>query len=1002
MRKFIEELLEARTKETGNEIYYTQWQACKGYMTDVLSLIAHTFPHFSPHDDSHADAILNNIVRIIGKETLKEHFTIVDLWLLLNAAYYHDCGMAILGKDKKEAFQTDSNFVKYVQKIQKDPHSPLRLCAECFEIKKEEDKATLCYKQQDFTTKSNEAGRYLLAGYYRSQHANRSSIEIGKDSKLRLPGNAIPERLYYWLGEICRVHTCDFQEAMTLPYAENGCGDEDCHPRYIACLLRIGDLLDIDNNRVSDIVLSSLDFKPLDSEKHQQMTAAIRRLQVNTREISIVAYCDKYEVAELTNDWFKWIDEEIAHQQRNWNDIVPDAAYGYLPTIGDLKVNLEGYETFDGKSRPRFQIDSQKAVELLQGAGIYKDSSQSIRELLQNSVDATYLRIWKEYKSDEDSLKSFKEKIKKHPAEALKEFKTKCQEKEIKIRIRRKEENEAIRVKDDVDESKSENYETWTVEIEDQGLGMSKEDLKFLTCTGSSSRNEEKQELIEEMPDWMRPSGIFGIGFQSVFLLADKVHLTTKKYGKEQAYTVDLYNPIGSERGNILIQKVSSDAVKWGTKLWFELKLNTNRENNKKELERHASAYDFTKEKCSKAAIIALESEIRDFITDALPAITYNREGEVVKTFSSKEKANKWKNPIFYPDLGLEIEVDLSEESDIRDETIACYYRNQVISPFGRGGGQGFFRIDINLLRDTATEVLELNRNNIKESYKKGLKKRINRALIRLLLENYSSLKGEVRAKASLMIEAYKKGNKIEASYLANYVPSYKDYKFRCITAEGKNEDVNIGCILEYEHILFYPKKNFDENFFQGLDNAIVVRDAINCINPPLGLFVRHLLTPYKYIEFTSEGILVSKQIPDNPCYISDWNRWFDEYAGVGTMRLLMPCPSEYAALQVEEIDWSEEVFWGVHLDTPYPRMICPYVRKIYDIELSVFLKYDVDEKVIDFTYQHRTNKSVTKEEIKAAYELFRTDIESEVAWIKEGKPSTYRSVRHGRRIRRQ
>ena len=46
------------------------------------------------------------------------------------------------------------------------------------------------------------------------------------------------------------------------------------------------------------------------------------------------------------------INQELTDQMKRWHDIVPDSSYGYLPTIGSLNVELEGYETIDGKNRP--------------------------------------------------------------------------------------------------------------------------------------------------------------------------------------------------------------------------------------------------------------------------------------------------------------------------------------------------------------------------------------------------------------------------------------------------------------------------------------------------------------------------------------------------------------------------------------------------------------------------------------------------------------------------
>ena len=58
----------------------------------------------------------------------------------------------------------------------------------------------------------------------------------------------------------------------------------------------------------------------------------------------------------------------------------------------------------DGKNKPKFTVDTDKALELLRGAGIYEGDQQCIRELLQNAVDATLIRIWLDHK---DSNKDF-------------------------------------------------------------------------------------------------------------------------------------------------------------------------------------------------------------------------------------------------------------------------------------------------------------------------------------------------------------------------------------------------------------------------------------------------------------------------------------------------------------------------------------------------------------------------------------------------------------------
>ena len=80
--------------------------------------------------------------------------------------------------------------------------------------------------------------------------------------------------------------------------------------------------------------------------------------------------------------------------------------------------------------------------------------------------------------------------------------------------------------------------------ISDNGIGMDKEDFRFIAKVGSSSKNIDKEEIIKAMPDWMRPSGTFGIGFQSLFLMTDEIKLTTHKWNTDITYEVNLYKPI--------------------------------------------------------------------------------------------------------------------------------------------------------------------------------------------------------------------------------------------------------------------------------------------------------------------------------------------------------------------------------------------------------------------------------------------------------------------------
>ncbi len=81
--------------------------------------------------------------------------------------------------------------------------------------------------------------------------------------------------------------------------------------------------------------------------------------------------------------------------------------------------------------------------------------------------------------------------------------------------------------------------EARTLTIEDNGIGMTKEELESnLGTIAKSGSLQFKQELAKtegEKGD-VDVIGQFGVGFYSAFMVADKVEVTTLAYGSEQAY----------------------------------------------------------------------------------------------------------------------------------------------------------------------------------------------------------------------------------------------------------------------------------------------------------------------------------------------------------------------------------------------------------------------------------------------------------------------------------
>lgn len=948
----IEHLLETKTAGKKSHVFFTQWQVAKDYVPQVLNTISQVFPHYSLHDRTHSETIIYNIGRIVGMKTL-EKMSSIDLWMILSAAYYHDMGMAVFSNEKTSSFQ-DKEFVGFLKSCQSEESSPLHDYAICFEIKEEK----VYYKNDFLSAKSYDAARFLLAEYFRRKHGERANDSVSSDISINLPGSPIPKRIINVLGSICYAHTQSFDKVMELPFCEAGIDHEDCHPRYIACLLRLGDLLDIDSNRFSEVLLQTLPSIPIDSIWHKEKHMAIKHLQINDIKIEATAECDDYDVADVTNRWFSLIDSEMYNQMKNWNDIVPDASYGFLPTLGEMEVVLKGYDTINGKDRPSFKIDPTKAIEMLQGAGLYNEPHQCFRELLQNSVDATILRVFAE--SEENGT----------PISDRDDFYKRCSSFPIKVAI----------TKEKIEQDKID----WSIKISDCGIGMSKSDLSFLTTTGSSNKNIEKRKIVERMPEWMRPSGTFGIGFQSVFLLTDSVKIKTRKLNKEEVLNVSLYNPAGKKEGSVLLQTLLNEHKPYGTDLEFNIVRKTIPDNWKVAMKpsmatRVIYSYDFVNDDSLDIDIAKVIDEIYQFAEASyLPIhIKLDDQDEVVLN-SGGRKEFKY----FDKETGLELSIASSEHIS------RIYYRNQIVS---KGSlALNYLSFQVNILSGDAKDILTLNRDDIQSKFYKTLRKKVMKTAVGFLKTHYDELDGELKKYASMFLHFYLTEDEIRLFFGNASSDEWKNFRI------GGESPKTLEDILEFRTIFF--KENVSSpggiRLNQIGDKLEIIdnphhSELLDFITKKLG---NHRLRFYSEETENRKDVYIELTKGNQEVIIDDWEMWFRQYLSLSNYsRNLMPCVETYKALRVKE----EPVVWGrfdytfgvVHQD--YPKMVCPYIRVSEPRSSSYWptkLRASVSDKLYQFVYDNRYDETVTMEQIKEAYQRFLDDMGQYVQGILDVK----------------
>lgn len=537
----INHLKSKGTEHSSLQLLVNQWGFDEQLIPKALQSIGVLFPHYSRHDESHSKQILVNIERLLGDNI--RLLTASDTWLILESAYWHDIGMVVPQADLLSAWESEE-FQEYIEEIRRNPNH--NLCGFAKKIKTHDISRSLDVTDSPITTVSKF--RELMAEWFRRQHPKRADTIVKspwESAGISSPRTElIPARLFKVLGNICRMHGAPFNEILSekgLPFRETGLAQEDCHPRFVACLLRMGDLLDLDDNRFCPVMQRiSGENRPAHSRAHEDKHAAINHLRIDSERIEISAECETIDGYIESFKWFEWLRKEIQDQMANWRDIVPNRELGLLPTLGPVKLSLLGDTQILSKGeRPQFSIDGAQAITLLQGSNLYETHYAFVRELIQNAVDATLINVWIKEK-DINPPETWKS------PEAAREVLSKYP---IYVELK-----EALPQKNTPEEKSN-----WSLRIADSGTGISIEDLRYMIKIGSSQKNIKRQRIINSMPEWMKPSGAFGIGLQSTFLFTESIKINTKSAFSNKSLNITMHSPTEKYEGLVQVELLNDE-----------------------------------------------------------------------------------------------------------------------------------------------------------------------------------------------------------------------------------------------------------------------------------------------------------------------------------------------------------------------------------------------------------------------------------------------------------
>lgn len=521
LEKHLEAICEA---DKDYDILIAVWRLNKENLAAALKNIATVFPHYSQHDISHSITILDNIQRLLGRDRV-ERLGATDTFLLLMSALTHDLGM----------------YMTY-EMVEKEWDKPeIKKLIESYAKSSDKIIATAARLLQDhYTRPANVAEGFkwalavrnavtiILAEQMRRGHGDRSSEFLEKsdffrENASRFHFDSLPERYLTLIAQVAHLHGTDFDEVMNLPQKATGFKSDFVHPRFIASMIRLGDLLDIDNNRFNPYSLAMVKEVPDSSRAHYDKHQAVKHMLISPEGIEVDLNCPTEASYRVARELFDWLESEVANQCREWSVITPSNLGGLPPVLHKDRINI-----FYKGTRPRyelrnlrFDISSQRTFEMLKGGAIYRNPGQVfLREIVQNALDATKLQIWR----DLDIHLPF----------------------DLKNPTRQIQKREDIRFSDDIPSHVYEKYpidltidynkekQTITVICEDWGTGISEESLIRMTSQVGSSRKADKgyEKIINGMPYFLQPTASFGLGLQTIFYVADEFVVDTQYPGE--------------------------------------------------------------------------------------------------------------------------------------------------------------------------------------------------------------------------------------------------------------------------------------------------------------------------------------------------------------------------------------------------------------------------------------------------------------------------------------
>ena len=354
-----------------------------------MERIPDKMPEYTLHDPNHGAKVVEIMGLIIPSSTL-EILNTIELSILIYSGYLHDLGMTCSTAERELIIASDKNFTQLLASDHR------------------RSKQIELFKGNGDYRSATHVEDQVFTEYLRRYHVKRSANFI--ESELTQGSREIVWRgTPYWrlVQSVCDSHALPVKNLRdTRRWPRDALvRNVRVNVQYLALVLRLADILDLDPERTPKALLDFINPKDPTSIIEWNKHRSVIGWEITPERIQFEAECTDAVYERALREFIGWIEIERSDSVALASSYRDDIAQAYHLDLTDPvttdRIRSNGSYIF---STLRFEVDHERVINLLMGERLYRSPALALRELIQNAFDAVRYRQAIEKREDSDFI----------------------------------------------------------------------------------------------------------------------------------------------------------------------------------------------------------------------------------------------------------------------------------------------------------------------------------------------------------------------------------------------------------------------------------------------------------------------------------------------------------------------------------------------------------------------------------------------------------------------